>query len=76
MVTGKVNNPYWMFYRYLEWLESHDGRLYRIEQGGKEDDYDAIGLIPTPPGRAIFTVGDLRIVVKALQDHGDTGGQY
>lgn len=54
--------------RRLEWLDSHDGRLYRRRTGGTETDTDLAALIPTPPGQSIFTVGDLREVVEKLRE--------
>lgn len=53
--------------RWLEWLDSHDGRLYRRQHGELETDTDLIATIPNPPGSAIFTVGDLRAVVECFQ---------
>ncbi len=59
-----VNNPFLMFEQWLEWLESHDGRLHRRKTGGSETDFDAIALVPTGnAGRNILTVGDLKALV-------------
>lgn len=55
------------FEEWLEYLDSHNGRLHRREQGGNETDYDIAALIPIPPGRRIFTVGDLRKTVELIQ---------
>jgi len=52
--------------RWLEWLDSHDGRLFRRSKGGEETEYDIAALVPNPPGQAIFTIGDLREVVRQL----------
>lgn len=49
---------------WLEWVDSHDGRLARRRKGGSETDLDLLCTIPNPPGSAIFTVGDLREVVE------------
>lgn len=51
--------------RWLEWLDSHDGRLSRRARGDNETDSDLIATIPNPPGKAIFTIGDLRAIVEA-----------
>ncbi len=58
-------DPFIPFNDWLEWLDSHDGRLYRRSRGDKEDDYDFLTLIPTPPGQTVFLVGDLRRLVDA-----------
>lgn len=55
------------FERWLEWLDSHDGRLYRRANDGLENESDLVALIPNPPGRAILTVGDLREVVELMR---------
>lgn len=60
-----LSDPFEPFARYLNWLESHDGRLYRRSEGQQETDADLVCLIPTPPGQAIFTVRDLRALVEA-----------
>lgn len=52
------------FGQYLDWLESHDGRLERRRQGGDETDSDIALTLPCPPGRLVVTVGDLRRLVK------------
>lgn len=57
-------DPFVVFERWLEWLTSYDGRLYRRAQGQKEDDFDLLCTIPTPPGSSILTVGDLRDLVE------------
>ena len=66
-----LRNPFTVMERWLEWLDSPEGRLHspegrlhRRENKGLENDSDMAGLIPTPPGRAIFTVGDLRRLVE------------
>lgn len=59
-------DPFRPLRRWLEYLDSHDGRLHRCQQNhASERDSDLACLIPTPPGRAIFTVGDLRRLVAA-----------
>ncbi len=58
-----MTDPIAPFREWLTWLDSHDGRLHRRKQGGKEDDYDYLFTVPVS-GR-IFTVGDLRRLVNA-----------
>jgi hypothetical protein len=53
------------FGRWLEWLDSHDGRLFRRAHGGQETDLDLACRLPNPPGSELFTVGDLRALVAA-----------
>jgi hypothetical protein len=60
-----MQDPFGPFGRWLEWLDSHDGRLFRRAHGGQETDLDLAALIPAPPTRAVFTVGDLRALVAA-----------
>jgi hypothetical protein len=60
-----MHDPFGPFTRWLEWLDSHDGRLFRRSQGGDETDWDLACTVPNPPGRAIVTVGDLRAIVAA-----------
>mgnify|MGYP001601851975 CR=1 FL=1 len=55
------------FEQWLNWITSHDGRLFRRGQGQTEPDSDLLCLIPTPPGQTPFTVGDLRALVAAVQ---------
>lgn len=62
-----TDDPFTPFRRWLVWLDSHDGRLYRRSRDGRETDSDFLALIPTPPGQTVFTVGDLRALV-ALGD--------
>lgn len=56
-----ATHPLAAFQRWLEWLDSHDGRLHRRKTGGAETDYDLIALLP--PDRTVFTVGDLRRLI-------------
>jgi hypothetical protein len=60
-----MNDTFVVFARWLEWLDSHDGRLYRRSRGGLEDDFDVACTVPGPPGSALVTVGDLRALVAA-----------
>ncbi len=60
-----LRNPFLPFERWLEWLDSHDGRLSRRKDGGDETEFDIAALLPTPPTQTIFTVGDLRDLVEA-----------
>jgi hypothetical protein len=60
-----MQDPFGPFGRWLEWLDSHDGRLFRRARGGQETDLDLACTIPHPPGSAVFTVGDLRALVAA-----------
>ena len=53
------------FEQWLDWVTSHDGRLFRRGRGQTETDSDLLCLIPTPPGQSVFTVGDLRNLVAA-----------
>lgn len=57
-----------IYSRWLEWLDSHDGRLHRRSVGGNETDGDFLATIPNPPGSAIFCVGHLRAIVEALRE--------
>ncbi len=59
-----MKEPLDVFRKWLEWLDSHDGRLDRRRRGGKETDTDLIATIPNPPAAVIFTVGDLRALVN------------
>lgn len=61
-------HPIEPFARWLEWLDSHNGRLYRRTKGGKEDDWDIAALLPNPQGgQRVFTVGDLRRLVNCCK---------
>jgi hypothetical protein len=60
-----MGDPFTPFARWLAWLESHDGRLYRRSRGQGEADSDLACTVPNPPGSAIVTVGDLRALVAA-----------
>lgn len=60
-----MTDPFAPFRRWLEWLDSHDGRLHRRSGGQEETDHDLACLLPGPPGRTLFTVGDLRALVAA-----------
>lgn len=60
-----MQTPFLVFEQWLEWLMSHDGRLFRRSKGQQETDSDLAALIPTPPGQTILTVGDLRRLVAA-----------
>jgi hypothetical protein len=63
-----MQDPFGPFGRWLEWLDSHDGRLFRRARGQDETDLDVIATIPNQPGSALFTVGDLRALVAAGQE--------
>jgi hypothetical protein len=58
-------DPFGPFSRWLEWLDSHDGRLHRRSQQQEETDQDIACTLPTPPGSDLVTVGDLRALVEA-----------
>jgi hypothetical protein len=60
-----MKDPFGPFARWLEWLDSHDGRLFRRSKGWQETDTDVACTIPCPPGSTPFTVGDLRALVAA-----------
>jgi hypothetical protein len=60
-----MQDPFGPFGRWLGWLDSHDGRLFRRARGQDETDLDVACTIPNPPGSALFTVGDLRALVAA-----------
>lgn len=66
------DDPFKVFRELLEQFVSHDGRLARRKAGYKETDWDLVCTLPTVPGRAIFTVGDLRALVAA----GDRLAEY
>lgn len=71
-----TQDPFKPFRELLAWLDSHDGRLERRHRGGQETDSDVVAAIPTPPGQAIFTVGDLRALVLAGQILASLRQQY
>jgi hypothetical protein len=62
-----MSDPVTVLERWLTWLDSHDGRIYRRSHGGQETDLDLVATIPNPPGSAILTVGDLRVIVTRLR---------
>lgn len=64
-MTMPNRDPFLPFERWLEHLDSHNGRLLRRSQGGHETEYDLVCLIPSFPGQTIFTIGDLRALVEA-----------
>lgn len=65
-----MNDPFLPFARWLEWLDSHDGRLARRKGGGKENEFDLVCCIPQPGhgGQMIYTIGDLRKLVGAGEE--------
>lgn len=69
-MTRKQGESIDIFIRWLEWLDSHDGRLYRCTIGQQGTDMDILGTIPNPPGSAILTVGDLRNIVDLVKEKG------
>ena len=60
-----VNDPFRPFRAWLAWLHSPEGVLHRQAKGQDVLDSDLAALLPTPPGQAIFTVGDLAALVQA-----------
>lgn len=55
------------FEHWLEYFDSHDGRLHRRARGDNETDTNFLATIPTPPGSAILTVGLLREAVELMR---------
>lgn len=53
------------FEELLRQYDSHDGRLERRAAGYKETEFDFAFLLPTRPGKTLFTLGDLRALVEA-----------
>jgi hypothetical protein len=65
-----MSDPVKVFARWLEYLDSHDGRLHRARAGQRGTDADIACTLPTPPGKTIVTVGDLRRIVGLLKRAG------
>lgn len=70
-----MTDPFTPFRAWLQWLDSHDGRLARRARGDAETDHDCLATIPTPPGGTVFTLGDLRRLVRAGDEWGARGGR-
>ena len=64
-----MSNPYQAFRRWLEWLDSEEGIDHRKKCGGVGDEYDLACTIPTPPGKTLITIGDLRFLVSSLDKY-------
>lgn len=60
-----LNDPFKPFREWLAWLETEEGLEWRRGRGNDGDDWDLLTTIPTPPGRTLFVVGDLRALVAA-----------
>lgn len=62
-----MGSPFTPFRQYLEWLDSPAGIDFRRSQDGEGTESDVVTLIPTPQegGRRVFTMGDLRALVRA-----------
>jgi hypothetical protein len=65
-----MTDPFRPFIEWLAWLDTPEGVAWRRANDGDGTEYDRVCLIPTPPTRAVFTVADLRALVRAGADRG------